>query len=117
MRHLSIFTLCLLLTGCGLMESRKKPNIEEVPPYYQSNAYQHYHDEQRENMTQQVHTFRNRELEKLEKAEKDEKENEPAKKTEETKEKKKWLLFGTGKGSDSFLRSGEAARISANLDR
>lgn len=111
---LSVLCFSLLLTaGCGLLESRKKPNVEESPPYYQS-----YRDEQRKGMTQQVHVFRNRELEKLEQAQSEE-ESEQAEEQKtavvEKKDKKKWFPFGID--SKSFFRSEEAARISSNLDR
>jgi hypothetical protein len=112
----------VFLSGCGLLESRKKPHIEEVPPYYQHNGasseLRSYHDRERENMTNQVHIVRNREMERLTNSEKqEEKEQQWEEEVKATQEKraKFWDKF---KITDKhFLRSDEAVRISSNLDR
>jgi hypothetical protein len=120
-----VFSLAAF-TGCGLLESRKKPHLEEVPPYYQqggfSSEFQSYHDRERENMTNQVHIVRNREMERLTNAEKEEKkERQWEEETKATQEKREtfWNKFKINdKITDkNFLRSEEAARISSNLDR
>ncbi|MDR0610220.1 MAG: hypothetical protein LBG58_08940 [Planctomycetaceae bacterium] len=113
-------------TGCGLLESRKKPRIEEVPPYYQqggfSPEFQSYHDRERENMSQQVHIVRNREMERLANAENEEKKERQWEEEIKTTQEKREIFWNKFKINDkitdkNFLRSDEAARISSNLDR
>jgi hypothetical protein len=120
-----VFSLAVF-AGCGLLESRKKPHIEEVPPYYQQpdgfSSVQSYHDRERENMTNQVHIVRNREMERLTNSEKEEeKERQWEKEVKETQEKREtfWNKFKMNDKitNKNFLRSEEAARISSNLDR
>jgi hypothetical protein len=110
----------VIFAGCGLLESRTKPHIEEVPPYYQHDRFsseaRSYHDRESENMTNQVHIVRNREMERLTNA-----KEEEEKETKENQEKGEsfWNKFKmNNKITDkNFLRSEEAARISANFDR
>jgi hypothetical protein len=114
----------VFLSGCGLLESRKKPHIEEVPPYYQHNGtsseFRSYHDRERENMANQVHIVRNREMERLTNSE-SEKEKEKDRQWEEdvkATQEKRAKFWGKFKITDkNFLRSDEAVRISSNLDR
>jgi hypothetical protein len=124
---LSLVFFCLaVFTGCGLLESRKKPRIEEVPPYYQhgglSSEWQSYHDRERENMTNQVHIVRNREMERLANSENEEEKERQYEKEVKATQKKQETFWNKFKINDkvtdkNFLRSEEAARISSNLDR
>jgi hypothetical protein len=124
LNFLIVVSFVFLFGGCGLLESRKKPRIEEVPPYYQHNGsseFRSYHDRERENMASQVHIVRNREMERLTNSEKDDGkkdhqwEDKDNTKTTPEKQTKFWDKF---KITDkNFLRSDEAVRISSNLDR
>jgi hypothetical protein len=118
----------VFLSGCGLLESRKKTRIEEVPPYYQhgkiNSELRSYHDRECENMTNQVHIVRNREMERLiksgeeeqqEQQEQQQQQQENGIKTTQEKKEKFWDKFKIN--DKNFLRSDEAVRISSNLDR
>ena len=114
----------LLSTGCNMMESRKKPRIEEAPPYYQSSEMDQmrsFHEKERESMSKQVYIARNKELEKLNKEIEEEKKDkaweEDYQRTMERREKWNiWNKFKSG-GDKTFLMSDEAKRINNNLER
>jgi hypothetical protein len=111
---IGVCSILVALSGCGLFGGHSRPNIENAPPYYQSAL-----ERDREKMSAEVTHFRNTELEKLQKIAEDDGKGgqdlhsaEKIAKNEDEAKKKGW--FG---GSQNFLRSDEAARINANLDR
>ncbi|MDR2114916.1 MAG: hypothetical protein LBP87_00890 [Planctomycetaceae bacterium] len=121
LRFLGVLSL-VFLCGCGLFQSRKKPHIEEIPPYYQQSRanteIRSYHDYERENMANQVHVVRNREMERLINSENEEKKEQQWENEIKTNQEKQTNFWDKFKIHDkNFLRSDEAVRISSNLDR
>lgn len=120
----SLVVLCQLSIGCNLFESRKKPVIEEAPPYYQADELSRmrsFHEKDRENTANQVHIVRNKELEKLnreiEEQKKDKEWEEDYQRTLERREKLSfWKKFKSG-GDKTYMMSDEAKRIHNNLER
>jgi hypothetical protein len=112
----------VFLSGCGLLESRKKPHIEEAPPYYQQNRvspeFRSYHDRESESMANQIHVVRNREMERLVNSENEAEKNKQYENESDITQEKQEKFWDKFKITDkNFLRSDEAVRISSNLDR
>lgn len=79
-----LLSFVVLLAGCNLLADRQPPpNVEKVPPYWQSknelDALRSFHDSESDRMTtesKEVHIVRNREMERLEAAGKELKEEQ-----------------------------------------
>lgn len=107
-----------------MLESRKKPRIEETPPYYQDSELERMramHERDREVMSKQVYVARNKELDKLRKEVEEEKKDkeweEDYQRTLERREKWSfWKKFQSG-GGKTYMMSDEAKRIHQNLER
>ncbi len=114
---------CLLLSGCNLFESHKRPRIEETPEYYQNDefaAMRSFHERDREKMASQVRIVRNKELDKLhrevEEQKKDQAWEEDYQRTLERREKMSfWKKFSSA-GEKDYLMSDKAKRINNNLE-
>jgi outer membrane biogenesis lipoprotein LolB len=112
------------LTGCAVLEPKPKANLEETPPYYQSEEQsmqmRAYHDKDIEEMSGQMHAYRSKGMKNLEKAnkqaEKDRLWEEDYQKTLEKREKRKFSNWFKN-GDKTFMMSDEAKKINNNLER
>lgn len=126
MRLLSWTSVAILLSvplGCGLLGGNKKPNVEEVPPYYQSGEYATVPMEHRfmehENPNKKYSVSSRSELDRLQK-EADEFAEEQARqqavKAEREEQKKKGFLGWFGSGDRMSMMSDEAKKINSSLE-
>ena len=108
--------ICLLstavcLSGCGLFGgSASYHQFREPPAYYKS---------QRDEMVEHTKIYRQTELSRLEREaaefEADKKREDV--RAEKAKKKNVWFKDWFGTGDETFMMSGEAKRINANLER
>ena len=111
-KYLFVLLLTLVLSaGCSILD-RSSPNVATTPPYWQPHG-QHaqsqfdemraFHEKESAKMLEDMHVFRNREMERLAKAGKeleiDKREQEDYEKTLERREK--WTSWFNKKGKES----------------
>lgn len=120
---LILSALCVTSTGCGLLNTKKGPNIEEAPPYYgkskEMNVPMEHPYMQREPLPSKQSVSSKSELEKLhEEAElfAEEKKREKGIEKERTEKKKKGFWAWLGSGSKTSLMSDEAKEIHQSLE-
>jgi hypothetical protein len=114
-------TAAVLLSGCSLLQKEPHPNIENTPPYYQSekslSEARMYHNDSVKGMAENVHIVRNREMEELEKAnkmaEKDELWEQDYQKTMERRAK--WSGWFKKGQDETLMMSDKAKEINRNL--
>ena len=107
--------ICLLLiavclSGCGLFGGSASYQFREPPAYYQS---------QRDEMVEHTKIHRQTELGRLEREATEfeaDRRREDAH-SDKAMKKKAWFKDWFGQGDETFMMSGEAKRINANLER
>jgi hypothetical protein len=118
-KHILIFSMFLLLiTGCSLLQSPQKPQLEQAPDYYAPSDpmfdAKKYHNKEVDSMSDQVHVFRNREMDKLQVEGKREEEwrQDYADTMQKRAKWKNWLHKGN---DETLMMSDKAKEINANL--
>jgi hypothetical protein len=119
MKHIFTFwVFVLLITGCSLLQSPQKPQLEQVPDYYAPSDpmfdAKEYHSKEVDSMSNQVHIFRNREMDKLQVEGKRE-EDWQKDYTDTVKKRKKWNNWLHKGNDETLMMSDKAKEINANL--
>ncbi|MCL2005637.1 MAG: hypothetical protein FWG73_05670 [Planctomycetaceae bacterium] len=104
-RHVfALLLFSLLASGCNVLDSRSSPSVMTVPPYWQSQNHtaqdqmadlRAFHEKESSNISEDLHVFRNREVERMAAESKEMKKSAPRQENQangtESKESWAWL--------------------------